>query len=695
MKKHTWHCETSGGSVMTTVVILLAVASLSVGSVLWTMNGFIRHTERNHYYERALMLADAGVAAATIELNHSGDGAITPADSKQHFASMGSFENTNWWFATSVTTLTNGAKKVTAQGMYRGVLALVERAVSVQGSGQSINALYALAIYAGNSSGNTNYLLEVGGTGTSADFVNGDVHANADISVTDDAMLRNPEDFTDINADELWDMTEEWLESLATTVYSNALSQAEFDAIVASLDMSQVYGNGQYNFGEPFVDNEGNGVFDAGEDFEDLNGDGQYGFGEPFSDADGNGVYDPGEDFTDLGNGAYDVGEEYEDANANGQWDPEIPGHYEGGGWGQVWVDTVPAEPFEDLGNGGWDVGEAYMDLDGVYTENTEDEYLDDRNGIYDYGTTATEGISGMHAPGPGQTLADGGDPQLDPPELPKMYYQLDKTGTKPGDAYDNWGHDIAVADAPFDGNGQVVNATNPAHIFVKNPSWDYVADGGVAHAGGRDDYFITDPTDPTFEGPYQLLSVASNGNDKVYYVDGNLFVHDEYAYDFMFRTPGTRITIVAEGNITISDEIRYNGGRTNPVDGLCLIAMKDMGNTNDIGGNVFFGDTVYGTGGDVHSMMYAENDFLASTLDTSGQPYLSVFGNMSAGNHVQIDRSGSERTRLDVSLDERIRDGVDIPPGLPPAISGQRSVYTETGWEPDTGTWSSYSRLQ
>ncbi|MCX5715392.1 MAG: hypothetical protein NTV07_00675 [Candidatus Omnitrophica bacterium] len=63
--------------------------------------------------------------------------------------------------------------------------------------------------------------------------------------------------------------------------------------------------------GEPF-DDVGNGIYDPGELFTDLNDNGQFDEGEPFIDA-GNGYWDPGEAFTDL--------------NDNGVWDPGASGH--------------------------------------------------------------------------------------------------------------------------------------------------------------------------------------------------------------------------------------------------------------------------------------------------------------------------------------------------------------------------------
>jgi len=159
-----------------------------------------------------------------------------------------------------------------------------------------------------------------------------------------------------------------------------------------------------------------------------------------------------------------------------------------------------------------------------------------------------------------------------------------------------------------------------------------------------------------------------------------------------MFRNPGTRITIVAKGNIHISDEFWYNGGTEAPQDMMALIALDDPDVENS--GNIYFGDPQFGTGGDVHAMLYAENYFKDNNLNTAGQTHLSVFGNMTAGDHVLINREGANRTRLGVMMDNRIITGEDLPPGLPPALTGQRTIYIAEGWYPVPGTWSVHSRL-
>lgn len=86
------------------------------------------------------------------------------------------------------------------------------------------------------------------------------------------------------------------------------------------------YIDGDVNLGEPFLDINGNGVYDHGEPFEDLNGDGDYDGpddpwtpGVPYLDINSNGKYDPP-------NGKWDEGEYFVDLDSNGihSW----PQHY-------------------------------------------------------------------------------------------------------------------------------------------------------------------------------------------------------------------------------------------------------------------------------------------------------------------------------------------------------------------------------
>ena len=173
-----------------------------------------------------------------------------------------------------------------------------------------------------------------------------------------------------------------------------------------------VKGNGAWNDGESFEDNNNNGKWDEGElfidreekikpgcyllteingkkfsnascsnknlvisnisffndrievmGFENLNAYGSIVNGEKFTDA-GNGKWDKGEKFTDIGNGQYDIDEEFTDAG-NGKWDK--------------------GEDFEDEGNGKWDEGEDFTDSNNNDKWDEAEPFTDlNDNNIYD-----------------------------------------------------------------------------------------------------------------------------------------------------------------------------------------------------------------------------------------------------------------------------------------------------------------------
>ncbi|MBI3610670.1 MAG: Ig-like domain-containing protein [Nitrospirae bacterium] len=144
-----------------------------------------------------------------------------------------------------------------------------------------------------------------------------------------------------------------------------------------------------HDAGELFEDYNGNVSYDVGEHFFDqnsnplLNGNG-YNFGEPnprdgwvtvlavtmgeetFYDQNGNGVYDSGEPFDDNGgepfidendNGMYDDKETFVDMNANNSYDP-----------GEPFYDKGRGEPFNDLNdNGVRDLNEPFTDMNGNF----------------------------------------------------------------------------------------------------------------------------------------------------------------------------------------------------------------------------------------------------------------------------------------------------------------------------------------
>lgn len=108
--------------------------------------------------------------------------------------------------------------------------------------------------------------------------------------------------------------------------------------------------------------------------------------------------------------------------------------------------------------------------------------------------------------------------------------------------------------------------------------------------------------------------------------------------------------------------------------------------------GNVYFGDPGSGTVEHFESFMYAENNFYATNLDSTtasgGTRELEIFGNMTAGNQVKINRNTSSGSQipLTVKLNSAIIDG-NGPPGLPqtPSLPGEK--WRILSWKQSSNT--------
>ncbi len=183
------------------------------------------------------------------------------------------------------------------------------------------------------------------------------------------------------------------------------------------------------------------------------------------------------------------------------------------------------------------------------------------------------------------------------------------------------------------------------AHIFRKNPTDRATECSGTV----KDDYFIEDPYEPVRTDPNQNGSDAyhitfgdeskgqEEGNHKIYYVDGNVWIHNKKSYSFKFydeHSAGVTATFVVKGNVYFSDNTFYTNKNK---DGVAFIAMKDP--DVDDSGNIYIGDPVYGTVGELNSFLYAEDTFYDLNLDEEGSYNFEIYGNMTAGNHVDINR--------------------------------------------------------
>lgn len=266
-----------------------------------------------------------------------------------------------------------------------------------------------------------------------------------------------------------------------------------------------------------------------------------------------------------------------------------------------------------------------------------------------------------------------------------------------PGEDYEN-NHDFDVA-ASFAADGYSASDSlggtalqlpedDPSHIFRLNPS-DRESD---TSATAKDDYFLEDPYESVVssstvdEGsatPITLSGQAGNpgpdGSDKVYYIDGNLWVHNRKLYSFKFATgidESVRVTFIVKGNIYFSDNILYEDSDD---DAVAFLAIEDDEEPDS--GNIYFGDPVFGTLEQMDAFMYAENNFYDNNLDEEGSKKVTVNGNMTAGNQVLINRDvGDEHSKLTVNFDDRIESGAITLPGLP-SSQGEAGTYAVASW--------------
>ena len=238
---------------------------------------------------------------------------------------------------------------------------------------------------------------------------------------------------------------------------------------------------------------------------------------------------------------------------------------------------------------------------------------------------------------------------------------------------------------------------SNPAHIFRKNPS----DRSSEISSTVKDDYFLEDPyepvrTDSSSDGSdaYQVTfsgvsgEPGSNSNRKVFFIDGNIWIHNYQTYSFRFahrEAGGLQVTFVVRGNIYISDNLYYSN---NTKDGVAFIAMKDSAVADS--GNIYFGDPRFGTLERMYAFLYAENNFHDVNLSATGSARVELFGNMTAGNQVKINRDFAtskngetvvQHSRLTVDFDERIANGELDMPGLPRAPRNDSAVFDVLSW--------------
>jgi hypothetical protein len=209
---------------------------------------------------------------------------------------------------------------------------------------------------------------------------------------------------------------------------------------------------------------------------------------------------------------------------------------------------------------------------------------------------------------------------------------------------------------------------SNPAHIFRKNPS-----DRTDVYSAYDNVYALEDPgerlqADTNWNGTDATKISFTNGYEynKVYYVGPKtpgenvaVIIDNTSTYSYKFNTPGAEATgqqvvIAVKGDMYIGDNIFYTNQNK---DAVVFIALK---NDDGTGGNIFFGDSRYGTVEDFNAYMFAENNFQSTNVSYSASKIL-VRGNMTAGNQVRMNLDvGRTHHKWEVVFDDRLKQTLE-----------------------------------
>ena len=209
-------------------------------------------------------------------------------------------------------------------------------------------------------------------------------------------------------------------------------------------------------------------------------------------------------------------------------------------------------------------------------------------------------------------------------PDLVGMNYQINNT------------HNVGQIFADQGVNsGYLPSGHELRDVMVKNPS----NRPQECDSTSGDDYFLEPASVTGGGGEKDATTPLHLGDDRIYYIDGNVWVHSPSTYGMLVDG---KVTIVATGNIHISDNIKYADDQS--LLGLIALGKYDTGDQLVSGGNVYFGDPRFGTIFTVSGLMFAAKDFLYNTDSVTGgsaepETGFSVYGNLAALNHVSVDR--------------------------------------------------------
>lgn len=235
----------------------------------------------------------------------------------------------------------------------------------------------------------------------------------------------------------------------------------------------------------------------------------------------------------------------------------------------------------------------------------------------------------------------------------------------------------LFAADEYYDGSllggdAWQVPEENPAHIFRKNPSDRALETGTTA----KDDYFLEDPwgilsVDALRDGSAPSTVTLSgdgypgvSGTGKVYYVDGNLWIHNLRTFSFQIQSRAdVEITFAVHGNVYVGDSLWSHDLN---LDGVAFVALEDPAHPDS--GNVYLGGPILGDLRRFDGFVFAENDVVVENTEAAvEQQPLIVRGSLTAGGrfeNVPVFHEGETlHAPIDARSDDRLLDGgLDLP---------------------------------
>ncbi|HEV8112390.1 MAG TPA: hypothetical protein VGR31_06410 [Planctomycetota bacterium] len=167
-----------GGAALATVLAILVLLGV-VGTVITMGPRSMRARGTSEGSLKAQAVAEAGI--------NDGLSRVLAG----HFAGLGSESNPieceggSYWVTVEKFDVANRSYRLTARATYASDARTIEAVVR-----PTVDLAYQTAVFAGNSSMDPRYTLELGGRGSDADVVEGDVYSGNDVAVTGDARVR-------------------------------------------------------------------------------------------------------------------------------------------------------------------------------------------------------------------------------------------------------------------------------------------------------------------------------------------------------------------------------------------------------------------------------------------------------------------------------------------------------------------------